>query len=142
MVKRTPMVAPFHQVKIDFSTGAPLAAVDGSYRVGARHRPATVGAPHRRVPAPYVGDRVSRGRNIYCRPLATQPSLAMPYERPLRYPMRLDRRFSAAPLPFAPEIRWVERVAELAEVAAPPAWTTARVEAWLDWADSPPLDGP
>jgi ribonucleoside-diphosphate reductase alpha chain len=56
--------------------------------------------------------------------------------------MRLDRRFSAAPLPFAPEIRWVERAAELAEVAAPPAWTTARVEAWLDWADGLPLDVP
>jgi ribonucleoside-diphosphate reductase alpha chain len=56
--------------------------------------------------------------------------------------MRLDRRFSAAPLPFAPEIRWVERAAELAEVAAPPAWTTARVEAWLDWADHLPLDVP
>ncbi len=56
--------------------------------------------------------------------------------------MRLDRRFSAAPLPFAPEIRWVERAAELAEVAAPPSWTTARVEAWLDWADGLPLDVP
>jgi ribonucleoside-diphosphate reductase alpha chain len=56
--------------------------------------------------------------------------------------MRLEPRFSAAPLPFAPEIRWVERAAELAEVAAPPSWTTARVEAWLDWADSLPLDVP
>src|SRR5947209_18507785 len=56
--------------------------------------------------------------------------------------MRLEPRFSAAPLPFAPEIRWVERAAELVEVAAPPAWTTARVEAWLDWADALPLDLP
>jgi len=56
--------------------------------------------------------------------------------------MRLEPRFSAAPLPFAPEIRWVERAAELAEVAAPPSWTTVRVEAWLDWADSLPLDVP
>jgi len=56
--------------------------------------------------------------------------------------MRLDRRFSAVPLPFAPEIRWVERAAELVEVAAPPAWTTARVDAWLDWADGLPLDLP
>src|SRR5580692_1874166 len=56
--------------------------------------------------------------------------------------MRLDRRFSAAPLPFAPDIRWVERAAELAEVAAPPSWTTARVESWLDWADGLPLDVP
>ncbi|MEJ0066065.1 MAG: hypothetical protein WDM85_12125 [Caulobacteraceae bacterium] len=36
----------------------------------------------------------------------------------------------------------MERAAELAEVAAPPAWTTARVEAWLDWADGLPLDVP
>ena len=56
--------------------------------------------------------------------------------------MRLEPRFSAAPLPFAPEIRWVERAAELAEVAAPPSWTTARVESWLDWADGLPLDVP
>ena len=56
--------------------------------------------------------------------------------------MRLEPRFSAAPLPFAPEIRWVERAAELAEVAAPPSWTTVRVEAWLDWADCLPLDLP
>src|SRR5271168_2694982 len=56
--------------------------------------------------------------------------------------MRLDRRFSAVPLPFEPEIRWVERASELAEVAAPPAWTTARVEAWLDWADRLPADLP
>jgi ribonucleoside-diphosphate reductase alpha chain len=56
--------------------------------------------------------------------------------------MPVPRRFSAAPLPFEPQIRWVERVNELAEVAAPPAWTTARVEAWLDWADGLPLDMP
>ena len=66
----------------------------------------------------------------------------MLHERHFGYQMRLDRRFSTAPLPFAPEIRWVERAAELAEVAAPPSWTTARVEAWLDWADSLPLDVP
>src|SRR5277367_4842629 len=56
--------------------------------------------------------------------------------------MRVDRRFSAVPLPFAPEIRWVERAAELVEVAAPPSWTTARVEAWLDWAEGLTLDAP
>src|ERR1700677_4125184 len=56
--------------------------------------------------------------------------------------MRLDRRFSDAPLAFTPEIRWIERASELAEVAAPPAWTTTRVEAWLDWADSLPLHVP
>jgi ribonucleoside-diphosphate reductase alpha chain len=56
--------------------------------------------------------------------------------------MRLDRRFSDAPLAFGPEIRWIERASELAEVAAPPHWTTARVEAWLDWADGLPADLP
>src|SRR5215469_6700850 len=56
--------------------------------------------------------------------------------------MRFDRRFAAAPLGYAPEIRWVERAAELAEVLAPPHWTTARVEAWLDWADALPDDLP
>jgi ribonucleoside-diphosphate reductase alpha chain len=56
--------------------------------------------------------------------------------------MRFDRRFSSTPLPFEPEIRWVERASELAEVAAPPAWTTARVEAWLSWADGLPTDVP
>ena len=56
--------------------------------------------------------------------------------------MRLDRRFSDAPLAFEPEIRWIERANELAEVAAPPHWTTARVEAWLDWADGLPSDLP
>jgi len=56
--------------------------------------------------------------------------------------MRLDRRFSDSPLAFEPEIRWIERASELAEVAAPPHWTTARVEAWLDWADNLPSDLP
>ncbi|HWF77792.1 MAG TPA: ribonucleotide reductase [Caulobacteraceae bacterium] len=56
--------------------------------------------------------------------------------------MRLPDRFAASPLPYAPQIRWIERPAELAEVAAPPHWTTARVEAWLDWADGLPADLP
>jgi ribonucleoside-diphosphate reductase alpha chain len=56
--------------------------------------------------------------------------------------MTSARRFSAQPLPFTPQIRWVERASELAEVAAPPAWTTTRVEAWLDWADGLPGDLP
>ena len=55
--------------------------------------------------------------------------------------MRLPARF-AGPLPYRAEIRWIERAAELAEVAAPPHWTTARVEAWLDWADALPADLP
>ncbi len=56
--------------------------------------------------------------------------------------MRLPARFSASPLPYAPEIRWIERTDELVEAAAPPHWTTTRVEAWLDWADGLPADLP
>jgi len=56
--------------------------------------------------------------------------------------MRLPARFAASPLPYAAEIRWIERASELAETAAPPHWTTARVEGWLDWADGLPADLP
>jgi ribonucleoside-diphosphate reductase alpha chain len=37
--------------------------------------------------------------------------------------------------PSTAETRWVERAREIAEVVAPRDWTTARVEAWLGWAD-------
>jgi ribonucleoside-diphosphate reductase alpha chain len=70
-----------------------------------------------------------------------QPSLAGVVHRP-ESRMRLPARFAASPLPYKAEIRWIERAAELAEVAAPPHWTTARVEAWLDWADGLPADLP
>ncbi len=56
--------------------------------------------------------------------------------------MRLPDRFAASPLPYAAEIRWIERANDLTETAAPPHWTTARVEAWLDWADGLPGDLP
>ena len=36
----------------------------------------------------------------------------------------------------------MERTNEIAETFAPRAWTTARVEAWLDWADALPSDYP
>ena len=56
--------------------------------------------------------------------------------------MRVQKRFAGqAPLPEA-ELRWIERAHELAEVLAPRAWTTARVEAWVDWADNLPTDYP
>ncbi|MBS0409630.1 MAG: ribonucleotide reductase [Proteobacteria bacterium] len=55
--------------------------------------------------------------------------------------MRFQRRFADQALPEA-ELRWIERDHELAEVLAPRAWTTARVEAWVDWADSLPADYP
>src|ERR1700704_5594733 len=56
--------------------------------------------------------------------------------------MRFERRFAASQLPFEAEIRWVERASDLVEVLAPRSWTTARVEAWLDWADGLPADFP
>ncbi len=56
--------------------------------------------------------------------------------------MRFDRRFTSDALPFETEVRWVERANELAEVVTPRHWTTARVEAWLDWADGLPTDAP
>ena len=56
--------------------------------------------------------------------------------------MRFDRRFSLAEPGPAPEIRWVERANELTEALAPAAWTTGRVEGWLDWADALPGDFP
>ncbi|HEY3800596.1 MAG TPA: hypothetical protein VGL58_19765, partial [Caulobacteraceae bacterium] len=56
--------------------------------------------------------------------------------------MRPELRFSLLPPDAAPELRWVERANELAEALAPTHWTTARVEAWLDWADTLPSDMP
>jgi ribonucleoside-diphosphate reductase alpha chain len=53
-----------------------------------------------------------------------------------------SRRLAQPAAPFETEIRWVERASELVEVLAPRSWTTARVEAWLDWADTLPSDDP
>ncbi|MGA0601114.1 ribonucleotide reductase [Caulobacter sp. KR2-114] len=55
--------------------------------------------------------------------------------------MRFQKRFCGQVLPEA-ELRWIERAHELLETLAPRAWTTARVEAWLDWADTLPTDYP
>jgi ribonucleoside-diphosphate reductase alpha chain len=56
--------------------------------------------------------------------------------------MRLYRRPPPDSGPPEAEVRWVERSNELVEVLAPSTWTTARVEAWLDWADALPDDYP
>ena len=40
------------------------------------------------------------------------------------------------------ETRVIERAGKVEEVLAPGAWTNARVEAWLDWADGLPTDEP
>ena len=42
----------------------------------------------------------------------------------------------------AAELRSIERSGSIVEVLAPRHWTNARVEAWLDWADSLPDDYP
>ena len=61
--------------------------------------------------------------------------------------MRIRPRFAHLAPASETETRWIERGDELAEILAPRAWTTARVEAWLSWAaelpgDYPPNAGP
>ena len=56
--------------------------------------------------------------------------------------MRFEPRLSIGAAPLEVETRWIERAHELAEVIAPVHWTTARVEAWLAWADCLPTDFP
>ncbi len=46
-----------------------------------------------------------------------------------------------ATLPIV-EARWIDRRGGATQVMAPRHWTTARVEAWLDWADALPRDHP
>ena len=54
--------------------------------------------------------------------------------------MRFEPRLSIGAAPLEVETRWIERTHELAEVVAPVHWTTARMEAWLAWADGLPTD--
>jgi len=54
--------------------------------------------------------------------------------------IELHPAFMADGLDVAP--REVERPGEIAEVLAPRGWTGARVEAWLDWAETLPSDEP
>jgi len=56
--------------------------------------------------------------------------------------MRFERRLHArlAELEVGP--RELERADRMADVLAPQGWTSARVEAWLDWADDLPQDLP
>ncbi|HYE42921.1 MAG TPA: hypothetical protein VEA15_05950 [Caulobacteraceae bacterium] len=57
--------------------------------------------------------------------------------------MRFERCFSArGRLPVEREARVIERPTGLVEVEAPRGWTSARIEAWLDWAGSLPADHP
>src|SRR4051812_46204464 len=51
-----------------------------------------------------------------------------------------SRELSDAELDQA--IRWVERPPVGRELLAPRAWTTPRIEAWLDWADRLPSAWP
>jgi ribonucleoside-diphosphate reductase alpha chain len=56
--------------------------------------------------------------------------------------MHFDAPFAAMDLDLAFEPRVIERPNTVVEVAAPAAWTAARVEAWLDWADAQATDFP
>jgi ribonucleoside-diphosphate reductase alpha chain len=54
--------------------------------------------------------------------------------------MRIARRPMSEVPDTAP--RCIERAGRVVEVAAPQSWTSARVEAWLDWGDAVPRDWP
>ena len=57
--------------------------------------------------------------------------------------MRFDRCFSAKDgVRLDRQARTVERPGSSVEVEAPRNWSSARVEAWLDWADGLPADHP
>ena len=56
--------------------------------------------------------------------------------------MRISPRPNFLADEIAVEIRSVERAGGVAETLAPRGWTSARVEAWLDWADGLPSDQP
>ena len=56
--------------------------------------------------------------------------------------MRLESRFATEDRSPILESRLVERRGEWIDVFAPAGWTTARLEAWLDWSDSLPGDFP
>ena len=57
--------------------------------------------------------------------------------------MRFEDRFAEATSgESAIEARLVERPNAVVEVLAPADWTSARIEAWLDWAGETPLDLP
>ena len=56
--------------------------------------------------------------------------------------MRFEADWSRPPTPLAVRPRRVERPAGDETVAAPIAWPSARVEAWLDWGDTLPDDYP
>ena len=56
--------------------------------------------------------------------------------------MRFEARFSLRENRLAAERRELERSGDIRQVVAPRAWPTARVEAWLSWADTLPGDYP
>ena len=54
--------------------------------------------------------------------------------------MRFTPRFAPLTADLSIGLRTVERAAAVVETLAPDGWTDARVEAWLDWADTQPTD--
>jgi ribonucleoside-diphosphate reductase alpha chain len=56
--------------------------------------------------------------------------------------MRFERWFTEAGRAVALAPRFLERAADVVELIAPEDWTSARLEAWLDWAAAAPTDLP
>jgi len=56
--------------------------------------------------------------------------------------MQFDAPIAATALDLALEPREIERADRIVHIVAPASWTTARIEAWLDWADGLARDFP
>jgi ribonucleoside-diphosphate reductase alpha chain len=56
--------------------------------------------------------------------------------------MRFEAAFATMALDLAFEPRAIERPDRIVEVVAPASWSSARIEAWLDWADGLARDFP
>ena len=56
--------------------------------------------------------------------------------------MRVASRPAFVAVGLEAQSRLIERADRSVDILAPPGWTSARIEAWLDWADSLPDDYP
>jgi ribonucleoside-diphosphate reductase alpha chain len=79
------------------------------------------------------------GRNIYCDDLVHPVAYVWLWEV---FAMRISADADIISAPLAMGWRQVERIGGLQEVLAPISWPSSQVEAWLDWADSLPVDFP
>src|SRR5438105_1127492 len=91
--------------------------------------------------ATYCG-YAARRPNIYLKLPGEEPSLsALRLSLPCRSPvMRFEKDAQEPRRDIEP--RQIERAGGLDETLAPRDWTTARVEAWLDWSDGLARDFP